>query len=118
MSLATIAKKYNLSLSSLKRHRLNHMPRFLRLAGKVRELEGDDGQMVRYIVAMVDGKRLRIELDPYLKYVAKHYNICSTPEELKDGRAHSKKVKERDPDYWLELVCMVEDATPGFRVVK
>ncbi len=117
-SLAAIAKKYNVSLSSLKRHRLNHLPRFLKLSAKVHEVENDDGKMVAFIIATVDGKRLRIQLDPYAKYLYKRYRICSTPEQLKIGKEHSRKVKDHDPDYWPELVRMVENATPGFKVVR
>ena len=117
-NLAAIAKKYNVSLSSLKRHALNHMPRFLKLSAKVHEVENDDGKMVRFIIVTVDNKRVYIQLDPYMKYVSMRYRVCSTPEQLKIGQEHSKKVKEHDPDYWPELVRIVENATPGFKVVR
>lgn len=117
-SLAAIAKQYNVSLSSLKRHTLNHMPRFLKLSAKVHEVENDDGKMVRFIIVTEDNKKAHIQLDPYTKYLSKRYRICSTPEQLKIGKEHSKKVKEHDPAYWPELVRIVEDATRGFKVVQ
>ena len=123
MTYKEIAEKFDVSLSALKRHRLNHMPLYLKVGARVRTVEDDHGVLTRVISAVVDGKRMLIRLDPYLREVGKRWRICETPEEIKAGKAHAAKVRKHceemgEPERWDELVADTEANYPGLRVVQ
>ena len=123
MSYREIAEEYNVSVSALKRHRLNHMPLYVRVSARVRTIEDEEGEAVRAISAVVGGKRTVLRLEPYMREVGKRFRVCEGPEQIRRGKAHAAKARAHyeklgEPDRWDELVSLAQQALPGFRVVK
>jgi len=117
-----ISEQFGISLSALKRHRLNHVPLYLKVE-KETTMTAKDGSTVRAMETTVGGKLMQLDVAGYSKAAAKKFRICTTPEDLEKGKAHSAGVQayyigQKEPERWDELVAMVEKAWPGFRVVQ
>ena len=112
MTLAEIAKKFDVSLSALKRHKLHHLPRYVEWVAPTETIDTESGP-VECVAVDIDGEQCYIPKDVIIDEAKKRYVVCTTPDELEVGRKHSESVVQHykdagEPQRWGELIELVE----------